>query len=138
MSSRRGGRGDRGGRELPREVMVSKKFSWLLRHGAEQEGLKLGEGGYVNVADAVSIELKDGSSLQAFLTLLTSFFRCYSKTFFLFFFGRSCFTSVVAREVYVFQTRSLIIASSHLDIFLSSLFIAYHSLAIIFLPQHPF
>ena len=58
MSSRRGGRGGRGGRELPREVMVSKKISWLLRHGAEQEGLKLGEGGYVNVADAVSIELK--------------------------------------------------------------------------------
>ncbi|OCL12457.1 hypothetical protein AOQ84DRAFT_386107 [Glonium stellatum] len=53
MSSRRGGRGGRGGRELPREVMVSKKISWLLRHGAEQEGLKLGEGGYVNVADAL-------------------------------------------------------------------------------------
>lgn len=87
MSSRRGGRGDRGGRELPREVMVSKKISWLLRHGAEQEGLKLGEGGYVNVADAVSIELKDGSSLQAFLTLLTSFFQCYSKTSFFSFFA---------------------------------------------------
>ena len=57
MSSRRG-RGGRDGRELPREVMVSKKISWLLRHGAEQEGLKLRDGGYVNVADAVSIELK--------------------------------------------------------------------------------
>jgi len=85
MSSRRGGRGGRNGRELPREVVVSKKISWLLRHGAEQEGLKLGEGGYVNVADAVSIELKHGSPLQAFLTLLTSFVQCYSKTCFLFF-----------------------------------------------------
>ncbi|OCK79794.1 phosphotransferase KptA/Tpt1 [Lepidopterella palustris CBS 459.81] len=53
MSSRRGGRGGRGGRELPREVQVSKKISWLLRHGAGQEGLTLGEGGYVNVADAL-------------------------------------------------------------------------------------
>jgi RNA:NAD 2'-phosphotransferase (TPT1/KptA family) len=85
MSSRRGGRGGRGGRELPREVMVSKKISWLLRHGAEQEGLKLRDGGYVNVADAVSIELKDGSPLQAFLTLLISFLQCYPKTRFLFF-----------------------------------------------------
>ena len=52
MPGRRGGRGGgRGG--LPREVQVSKKISWLLRHGAEQEGLKLGDGGYVNVADVV-------------------------------------------------------------------------------------
>lgn len=33
---------------------MSKKLSWLLRHGAEQEGLKLGPGGYVNLGDAVS------------------------------------------------------------------------------------
>lgn len=39
--------------ELPREVEVSKKLSWLLRHGAEQEGLKLGPGGYVNLQDVV-------------------------------------------------------------------------------------
>ena len=52
MPSRRGGRGGgRGG--LPRDVQVSKKMSWLLRHGAEQEGLKLGDGGYVSVSDAV-------------------------------------------------------------------------------------
>lgn len=31
-----------------------RKVSWLLRHGAGQEGLKLGKGGYVNVRDAVS------------------------------------------------------------------------------------
>jgi len=59
MSGRdRGGRGGRGGRGrgggLPREVQVSKKLSWLLRHGADKEGLKLGPGGYVNVADVVS------------------------------------------------------------------------------------
>jgi hypothetical protein len=55
----RGGRGG-GGRNpanQPREVQVSRKVSWLLRHGAGQEGLKLGKGGYVNVQDAVSLLL---------------------------------------------------------------------------------
>lgn len=53
----RGGRGGgRSGRSGPqdRETLVSKKLSWLLRHGAEKEGLKLGEGGYVGLADVVS------------------------------------------------------------------------------------
>lgn len=57
MSSRRGGRdgASRGGRgDLPRGVQVSKKMSWLLRHNAEKQGLKLGPGGYVNAKDAVS------------------------------------------------------------------------------------
>jgi 2'-phosphotransferase len=53
----RGGRG--GGSRNPanqsREVQVSRKISWLLRHGADSEGLKLGKGGYVNVQDAVSL-----------------------------------------------------------------------------------
>jgi hypothetical protein len=53
------GRGGRGGgsrnpANQPREVQVSRKISWLLRHGAASEGLKLGKGGYVNVQDAVS------------------------------------------------------------------------------------
>jgi 2'-phosphotransferase len=52
----RGGRG--GGSRNPanqsRDVQVSRKISWLLRHGASSEGLKLGKGGYVNVQDAVS------------------------------------------------------------------------------------
>lgn len=38
---------------MPREVQVSKKISWLLRHGAEKEGLQLGPGGYVNARDVV-------------------------------------------------------------------------------------
>lgn len=53
------GRGGRGGgsrnpANLPREQQVSRKVSWLLRHGVAQEGLKLGKGGYVGVVDAVS------------------------------------------------------------------------------------
>jgi len=41
----------------PREVLVSKKLSWLLRHGAEKEGLVLGKGGYVNLGDVVGREV---------------------------------------------------------------------------------
>ncbi len=54
---RRGGRGGRRGGEgdgMPRNVQISKKLSWLLRHGAEKEGLTLGPGGYVNVKEVVS------------------------------------------------------------------------------------
>jgi len=50
---RGGGRGGGGGPQF-REVLVSKKLSWLLRHGAEKEGLVLGKGGYVGVGDVVS------------------------------------------------------------------------------------
>lgn len=42
---------------VPRDIQVSKKLSWLLRHGAEKEGLKLGPGGYVNVAEVLSNRL---------------------------------------------------------------------------------
>lgn len=60
----RGGRGG-GGRNpanQPREVQVSRALSKLLRHGAEQQGLKLGKGGYVNLQDAVSFSFS--SQLQ--------------------------------------------------------------------------
>ncbi|CAI9636881.1 unnamed protein product [Alternaria burnsii] len=52
----RGGRGggSRNPANQPREVQVSRKVSWLLRHGAGQEGLKLGKGGYVNVQEALN------------------------------------------------------------------------------------
>jgi 2'-phosphotransferase len=49
-----GRRGGRNPKDLPRDQQVSRKVSWLLRHGAGQEGLTLGKGGYVNVGDAVS------------------------------------------------------------------------------------
>jgi 2'-phosphotransferase len=52
----RGGGGSGRG-PMTREVQVSKKISWLLRHGAEKEGLKLGPGGYINVKDVVRILL---------------------------------------------------------------------------------
>ena len=36
-----------------REKTVSKALTFLLRHGAEKEGLKINSQGYVNVADVV-------------------------------------------------------------------------------------
>lgn len=52
----RGGRGggSRNPANQPREVQVSRKVSWLLRHGASSEGLKLGKAGYVGVAEALN------------------------------------------------------------------------------------
>lgn len=52
--ARGGGRGGAHGGPMPREVQVSKKLSWLLRHGAEKEGLTMGKGGYICLADVVS------------------------------------------------------------------------------------
>nr|POE88176.1 trna 2'-phosphotransferase 1 [Quercus suber] len=37
-----------------RSTQVSKKLSWLLRHGAEKENLSLGPGGYANLADVLA------------------------------------------------------------------------------------
>ncbi|SMQ46243.1 unnamed protein product [Zymoseptoria tritici ST99CH_1A5] len=54
MSSKRGGRGGGNRGPLPRNVQVSKKISWLLRHGAEKEGLQLGPGGFIGVQDVLS------------------------------------------------------------------------------------
>lgn len=38
----------------PLEVRVSKTLSWLLRHGAQGEGLPMRKDGYVKVTDLVS------------------------------------------------------------------------------------
>ncbi|MCJ1439893.1 MAG: hypothetical protein MMC23_000374 [Stictis urceolatum] len=50
------GRGDRGNHRGPedRETQVSKKLSWILRHGADKEGLKLDKNGYANCAELLS------------------------------------------------------------------------------------
>jgi 2'-phosphotransferase len=51
----RGGQSDRNKRDpLPRNVQISKKLSWLLRHGAEGEKLPLGPGGFANLADVLN------------------------------------------------------------------------------------
>lgn len=70
----RGGRGGRNPKDLPRDQQVSRKVSWLLRHGATQEGLKLGKGGYVNVQDAASIPIIFSSVLLLGGTLQVSSF----------------------------------------------------------------
>lgn len=55
MPGRRGGGGSSRGDPPPqsREVAVSKAMSFVLRHGAEAEGLKLDKNGYANVAELV-------------------------------------------------------------------------------------
>lgn len=48
-------------RGLPKDstdVRVSKTLSWLLRHGAKEEGLAMRPDGYVEVTDLVSLVLK--------------------------------------------------------------------------------
>ena len=67
----RGG-GGAGSAPPSRDVQVSKKISWLLRHGAEKEGFTLGPGGYVNVKDVVSPLISDESS-STFLTSSSNF-----------------------------------------------------------------
>ena len=53
--SRRGGTGGGGRRhELSRDVVISKALSFLLRHGADGEGIELDDGGWANLADVVS------------------------------------------------------------------------------------
>lgn len=55
-----GGRGSKGGKNNSnrppptRDVQVSKKLSWLLRHGATSENLVLDAGGYANLADVLA------------------------------------------------------------------------------------
>ncbi|KAF1827811.1 uncharacterized protein K489DRAFT_375978 [Dissoconium aciculare CBS 342.82] len=48
----RGGRG--GGGEASRGVQISKKLSWLLRHGAESENLPMRADGYANVQEVLN------------------------------------------------------------------------------------
>lgn len=52
MSTRNRGRGGRNRGPQPRPVQISKKISWLLRHGADSEGLHLDEQGFIGL-DAV-------------------------------------------------------------------------------------
>lgn len=47
----RGGGGKGGGGD--RETTISKATSYVLRHGAAKEGVRLDENGYANVADLV-------------------------------------------------------------------------------------
>lgn len=49
------------------EVRMSKTLSWLLRHGAKSEGLKMRPDGYVRVSDLVS---QPGSVIAALIATL--------------------------------------------------------------------
>jgi 2'-phosphotransferase len=64
--------GGRGG-PMPRQVQVSKKLSWLLRHGAEKEGLQLDDAGYINLKDVVGEKIHLVASIAGWLSFLTLF-----------------------------------------------------------------
>ncbi|KAI9672697.1 MAG: hypothetical protein M1831_000132 [Alyxoria varia] len=48
-----GNRGKGTGKAPSRNVMISKRLSFLLRHGAKREGLKVGDGGYAALDDVL-------------------------------------------------------------------------------------
>lgn len=56
--SRRGGRP--GGKGMSREVSISKALSYVLRHAAEREGVKIDNQGYANVAELVRFLTRGG------------------------------------------------------------------------------
>jgi len=75
-------RGGGAGRGPPtRETQVSKKLSWLLRHNAEKEGLKLGPGGYINLKDVVGVSCFFPLHLAFICHVLVSLFSstCVSR-----------------------------------------------------------
>lgn len=49
----RGGGGGGGSDAQSRETTISKATSYVLRHGAAKEGVRLDENGYANVEDLV-------------------------------------------------------------------------------------
>ena len=53
----RGGGTGGGSDPQSRETTISKATSYVLRHGAAKEGVRLDENGYANVADLVREEL---------------------------------------------------------------------------------
>lgn len=44
----------RGGREQSREYRISRELTFILRHAAEKEGIKIDRQGYANVGELVS------------------------------------------------------------------------------------
>lgn len=50
----RGGANNKSKKPLPRDVQISKNLTFILRHGAEAEGIPFDEGGWANVQDIVS------------------------------------------------------------------------------------
>ena len=52
-----------------KEVGISKSLSYLLRHGAKDEGIMLDEGGWANVADVVGFDLSFFSYLIVYVML---------------------------------------------------------------------
>lgn len=57
QQNRKGNKNQSNRLEQGREVAISKGLSYVLRHAAEREGLKMDAQGYANVADVVGRQL---------------------------------------------------------------------------------
>lgn len=63
-----------------RETTISKAISFVLRHGAAKEGLKLDENGYANAADLVR-----GLILSTFVFVLAGEGRVFTSIYLIYF-----------------------------------------------------
>ena len=59
----------KGKRVVDRNVKLSKKLAWLLRHNAEKEGLAISPDGYVLLDDVLNYLLADGWKDASFETI---------------------------------------------------------------------
>lgn len=71
----KGNSSEYGRRENGRPVAISKSLSYILRHAAEREGLKIDAQGYLNVADVVCTTLLDTSVLRFMGLLMRELFE---------------------------------------------------------------
>lgn len=63
-----------------REIDISKNLSYLLRHGAESEGIELDEGGWASVADVVGFSCLVSLSFSLFVQNAWLLLQCLSYT----------------------------------------------------------
>ena len=73
-NSRKGGGGD-----SSREVNISKAMSFILRHGAQREGLKLDENGYARVDELVCVLFGGGVLIWSQFVLIELGCLCVAR-----------------------------------------------------------
>lgn len=68
-----------------KDTQLSKKLSWILRHGAVREGLQISDKGYINVSDILNHKnFKNYYSIDDIITTVKTndkqrFCLCYNE-----------------------------------------------------------